>query len=74
MLQWLYEKYGPVVYEKIGLHAPVIHIFEVEDVETIYKNESKTPKIFPLSKFLKIYRKKEHVCPGLGQTYVNFFF
>lgn len=71
----MYEKYGPIVYERIGSQKPIIHVFEPEDVEIVYRNEDKMPKIFPLSNFTKMYRKKEGLSMGLGNTYVfeSFF-
>ncbi|XP_065208532.1 probable cytochrome P450 CYP44 [Planococcus citri] len=64
----LYKKYGPVVYEKVGLDEPIIHVFEPEDVQTVYRNEDKVPQIFPLSKFARDYRQREDFSLGLGNT------
>ncbi|XP_065208533.1 probable cytochrome P450 CYP44 [Planococcus citri] len=68
VLSNLYKKYGPVVYEKVGLDEPLIHIFEPEDVQTVYRNEDKLPEIFPLNKFARDYRKREDYSAGLGNT------
>lgn len=62
----LYERYGPIVYEKIGPREPVIHVFDPSDVETVYRNEDKTPKIFPLNEFIKSYRQMKGKSAGLG--------
>uniref|UniRef100_A0AAT9UU75 Cytochrome P450 404E1 n=1 Tax=Maconellicoccus hirsutus TaxID=177089 RepID=A0AAT9UU75_MACHI len=64
----LYKHYGPVVYEKVGLDKPIIHVFEPDDVQTVYRNEDKTPRIFPLSEFTKAYRQQERMSTGLGNT------
>ena len=64
----LYKNYGPVVYEKVGLDKPIIHVFEPDDVQTVYRNEDKVPRIFPLSEFTKAYRQQEDMSTGLGNT------
>ena len=68
----LYRRYGPVVYEKIGPREPVIHVFDPSDVETVYRNEDKTPKIFPLNELVKSYRELKGGSPGLGNRWVLF--
>lgn len=71
MLLDLFERYGPIVYEKIGPRKPVIHVFDLSDIETVYRNEDKTPKIFPLNEFVKSYRKMKGKSAGLGHRYVH---
>lgn len=68
VLLHLYNKYGPIVYEKVGPGKPTIHIFEPDDVQTVYRNEDKVPVIFPLSEFTKSYRQQESMSTGLGNT------
>ena len=61
----LHQKYGSVVREVFGSQT-LVHIFDPDDIKTVYDNDGKMPYIPPLQETSQFYRKKESISPGLG--------
>ena len=67
VLNALYQEYGPVVRENIA-DKTLIHVFEPEDIKTVYSYEGKYPVTPPLMETVGIYRAKKEMSLGLGFT------
>jgi len=66
-LKDMYETYGPIAKEKIG-NKTIVHVFDPEDIKTVYSVEGKYPVIPPLQETVQMYRKKNDLSLGLGNT------
>lgn len=67
VLNSLYQEYGPVVRENIA-DKTLVHVFEPEDIKTVYSYEGKYPVTPPLMETVGIYRAKKEMSLGLGFT------
>jgi len=65
----MYTKYGPLVREDIGTHS-IVHVFDPDDVQTVYSAEGKNPFVPPLQETTQIYRRTKNMSLGLGNTYL----
>jgi hypothetical protein len=46
----------------------VIHVFDPEDIKTVYINEGTMPHIVPLQEPAKLYRQERDMSQGLGNV------
>nr|AKH03532.1 cytochrome P450 44D2 [Paracyclopina nana] len=67
VLKQLYEEYGPVVKENFG-DRTIVHVFNPDDIKTVYSLEGKYPEIPPLMETAGIYREQKGMSLGLGFT------
>lgn len=67
MLEDLYKQYGPLVRQDLGTRT-LIHIFDPEDIRTVYMNEGTMPYVFPLQETAQLYRQTRDMSPGLGNV------
>lgn len=51
-----YVRYGPIVREEFQWHKPVVHLYNPEDFQTVFKYQGKQP-LRPISEFVKHYRE-----------------
>ncbi|PSN52057.1 putative cytochrome P450 CYP44 [Blattella germanica] len=65
VLGQLYDQYGPVVKQELG-NGIVIHVFDPDDIKTVYINEGTMPNIAPLQESALLYRKLRGLSLGLG--------
>jgi len=63
----LHKKYGPLVREVIGQKI-IVHVFNPEDIQTVYSVEGKWPVIPPLQETTAMYRQQKDMSLGLGNT------
>lgn len=63
----LYKKYGPLVRQDLGTR-PVIHIFDPDDIRTVYTNEGTMPHVVPLQETAQLYRQERDMSLGLGNV------
>ena len=63
----LYKEYGPIVKENFG-DRNLVHVFDPEDIKTVYAHEGKYPEIPPLMETAGIYREQKGMSLGLGFT------
>ena len=61
----LHQKYGPVVREVFGTQT-VVHLFDPNDIKTVYESDGKMPHIPPLQETTQFYRKEKEMSLGLG--------
>ena len=40
----MYKQYGPIVKESVGNMFTVVHLFNPDDIETVYRNDGKIPQ------------------------------
>nr|QGQ60786.1 CYP44 [Eurytemora pacifica] len=66
-LKDMHLKYGPLVKENIGGKI-VIHVFDPEDIKTVYGYEGKYPVVPPLQETTQMYRAQKDMSLGLGNT------
>merc|ERR1719259_900663 len=66
-LQDMYQKYGPLVKENIGGKV-IVHVFDPEDIKTVYSYEGKYPVVPPLQETTQMYRAQKDMSLGLGNT------
>ena len=57
----MYCKYGPLVKENIGGKI-IVHVFDPEDIKTVYSYEGKYPVVPPLQETTQV--KKIYVFSG----------
>jgi len=62
-----YRRYGPIYCETIAGETDV-HLVSPDYVQTVYKNEGKTPHIAALLETTKMYRRLRQMSLGLGNT------
>ncbi|XP_021930388.1 probable cytochrome P450 CYP44 isoform X8 [Zootermopsis nevadensis] len=67
VLEDLYEKYGPLVRQDLG-NGTIIHIFDPEDIRTVYINEGTMPHVVPLQETAQLYRQTRNMSLGLGNV------
>jgi hypothetical protein len=67
VLEDLYKKYGCLVRQDLGTRT-VIHIFDPEDIRTVYINEGKMPHVVPLQETIQLYRQERDISLGLGNV------
>lgn len=67
VLEDLYEKYGPLVRQDLG-NGTIIHIFDPEDIRTVYINEGTMPYVVPLQETAQLYRQTRNMSLGLGNV------
>lgn len=65
VLQQLNNQYGPLVKQQLGSET-VVHVFDPDDVKTVYQAEGKWPQVAPLQETVQLYRKKRGLSLGLG--------
>jgi Cytochrome P450 len=65
VLQQLNNQYGPLVKQQLGSET-VVHVFDPDDVKTVYLAEGKWPQVAPLQETVQLYRKKRGLSLGLG--------
>jgi len=63
----MYKQYGPVVKENLG-GKEIVHVFDPDDIKTVYNIEGRWPVIPPLQETTQMYRKQKEMSPGLGNT------
>jgi len=63
----MYLKYGPLVKENIGGKV-ILHVFDPEDIKTVYSQEGKYPVVPPLQETTQMYRAQKEMSLGLGNT------
>jgi len=66
-LQDMYVEYGPLVKENIGGKV-IVHVFDPEDIKTVYSHEGKYPVVPPLQETTQMYRAQKEMSLGLGNT------
>ncbi|XP_037086331.1 probable cytochrome P450 CYP44 [Pollicipes pollicipes] len=66
-LRSMYEQYGPVVRERFGT-STVVHLFEPDLVRQVHQQEGKYPAVPPLQELVLLYRQKNNMSLGLGNT------
>ncbi|XP_023330089.1 probable cytochrome P450 CYP44 isoform X2 [Eurytemora carolleeae] len=66
-LKDMYCKYGPLVKENIGGKI-IVHVFDPEDIKTVYSYEGKYPVVPPLQETTQMYRAQKQMSLGLGNT------
>ena len=67
VLKSLYEEHGPLVKQNLG-GREIIHVFDPEDIKTVYAHESKWPVIPPLQETTQMYREQKAMSLGLGNS------
>jgi len=67
VLEDMYKKYGPLVRQDLGTRT-VIHIFDPEDIRTVYINEGTMPHVVPLQETAQLYRQERDMSLGLGNV------
>lgn len=67
VLNQLHQEYGPLVKENFGGRT-IVHVFQPEDIKTVYSYEGKYPIIPPLMETAGIYREQKGMSLGLGFT------
>ncbi|CAG0891336.1 unnamed protein product [Darwinula stevensoni] len=67
VLKKLHLKYGPIARQQIGPRL-LVHLFDPEDVKTVYQHEGKMPVVPPLQETTQLYRKQKELSLGLGNT------
>jgi len=63
----MYQEYGPLVRENIG-GKTIVHVFDPDDIKTVYSIEGKWPIIPPLQETTAMYREQKEMSLGLGNT------
>lgn len=48
--------------------STVIHIFDPEDIRTVYTNEGTMPHVVPLQETAQLYRQARDMSLGLGNV------
>lgn len=69
-----YVRYGPIVREEFQWHKPVVHLYNPEDFQTVFKYQGKQP-LRPISEFVKHYREnrpEKYDTVGLANRYAAF--
>ena len=64
----MHRQFGPIVKEQIGPEKEVVHVFDPEDIKTVYANEGPHPEIPPLQETTAIYRAQKKMSLGIGNT------
>jgi cytochrome P450 len=67
VLEDLYKKYGPLVRQDFGTRT-VIHVFDPDDIRTVYINEGIMPHVVPLQETAQLYRQARDMSLGLGNV------
>jgi hypothetical protein len=67
VLEDLYKHYGPLVRQDFGTDT-VIHVFDPEDIRTVYMNEGTMPHVVPLQETAQLYRQTRDLSLGLGNV------
>lgn len=65
-----FRRYGPVVLEEFQWRRPVVHLYNPEDFETVFRYQGPQP-LRPISEFVKHYRLKnpeKYDTPGLANS------
>ncbi|XP_054714528.1 cytochrome P450 302a1, mitochondrial-like [Uloborus diversus] len=74
----MYEQYGPLVREKLFSTRTLVHVFDLEDMATVYKNEGRRPHRVSHRALEKYRKDRPHLYngPGLfpsnGEEWYNF--
>eukprot|EP00095_Tigriopus_kingsejongensis_P008076 maker-scaffold1264_size52097-snap-gene-0.11 protein:Tk08076 transcript:maker-scaffold1264_size52097-snap-gene-0.11-mRNA-1 annotation:"cytochrome p450 cyp44" len=63
----LHEMYGPLVKQSIGGRT-IVHVFDPDDIKTVYAHEGKWPQVPPLQETTQMYRQQRQMSLGLGNT------
>lgn len=66
-LESLHKEYGSLVKENLGGRT-IIHVFDPEDIKTVYSHEGKYPEIPPLQETTQLYRAQKEMSLGIGNT------
>ncbi|XP_043201861.1 probable cytochrome P450 CYP44 [Amphibalanus amphitrite] len=67
VLQSMYHQYGPVVREDFGPDT-VIHVFDSDMAKQVHQKDGKYPHVPPLQEAVRLYREKNGMSPGLGNS------
>ena len=62
-----HKEYGPIVKENLG-GREIIHVFDPDDIKTVYSHEGKYPEIPPLQETTQLYRAGKQMSLGIGNT------
>ena len=62
----LFNEYGPICKQQFGPNKTIVHVFDLEDIKTIYANEGKWPVIPPSQESTLSYRAKKNMTLGFG--------
>ena len=63
----MYKEYGPIVREHVFRDRVIVHVYDPQDMHTVYRNEGRLPERRS-HRALAIYRKERpetYSCPGL---------
>jgi len=67
-LSSMHKEFGPLVKEKMGPGKDIVHVFDPEDIKTVYANEGAHPEIPPLQETTAMYRAQKNMSLGIGNT------
>lgn len=67
VLRTLNQQYGPIVRQKFGLDT-VVHVFTPEMAQQVHQMDGKYPAVPPLQEAVRLYREKNNMSPGLGNS------
>ena len=56
------------IYPTIHNDISIVHVFDPEDIKTVYSIEGKWPIIPPLQETTAMYREQKNMSLGLGNT------
>ena len=62
----LFNEYGPICKEQFGPDKTIVHLFDLEDIKTMYNNEGKWPVVPPFTESSKLYRAQNNMSLGFG--------
>jgi hypothetical protein len=65
VLQTIHNSYGPIAKQHLGSEI-VVHVFDPEDIRTVYKAEGRMPFVVPLQETVQLYRARKGLSLGLG--------
>jgi len=66
-LRDMFRMFGPLVRERLG-GKDIVHVFDPEDIKSVYNVEGKWPVVPPLQETTAIYRAQKEMSLGLGNT------
>ena len=68
VLNYLFKEFGPICKQQFGPNKTIVHVFNLEDIKTVYAKEGKWPVAPPLQETTQIYRAQKNMSLGLGNT------
>merc|ERR1719158_2560069 len=66
-LRDMFRMFGPLVRERLG-GKDIVHVFDPEDIKSVYNVEGKWPVVPPLQETTAMYREQKEMSLGLGNT------